>query len=304
MHHHDHGLHDNSEQKNITIAFILNFSFSIIEMIGGVLTGSVAILSSALHDLGDSISLGLAYVLVRKSNRDSNKEFSYGYRRYSLLSALITGLILVVGSTFVLWEAVPKLLNPTLPDVKGMMGFAIFGLSVNGFLAYRLSHGSTMNEKVISWHLFEDVMGWAMVLLTGVLIYFIKLPILDPIVSVAYTLYILFGVGKTLSKTVKLFLQAAPETVDINKLNAEISSISGVKGFHDTHIWSLDGKNHVLTMHIIVKDETSLEEAELIKTEIRKFVERLGPIHTTIEIESESKDCPELNCVKGLPSQP
>lgn len=307
-HHHGHGHHDHhshllasgTEQKNIAIAFFLNFSFAIIELIGGFLTGSVAILSSALHDLGDSLSLGLAYVLVKKSNEESSLEYSYGYRRYSLLSALITGLVLVAGSIFVLIEAIPKLLNPELPDVSGMMGFAVFGLAVNGFLAYRMSHGGTINEKVISWHLMEDVLGWAMVLIVGIIMYFYQIPILDPLICIAYTFFILFGVIKTLGRTIRLFLQASPDTVDVNEVESTISAIKEINGLHDIHIWSLDGQSHVLTLHANVADELTIAEGENIKETIRKKLEKIGVFHTTIELEATSKDCPDEDCVKGM----
>lgn len=288
-HHHHHFSGDPSELKNIALGFILNFTFAIIELIGGWLTGSVAILSSAIHDLGDSISLGLAYVMVKKSNEKKDGEFSYGFRRYSLLSAVITGTVLLVGSLFVFWEAIPRLFNPIAPDADGMLLFAFLGLGVNGFMAYRMSHGESINEQVISYHFLEDVLGWAMVLIIALVLRFVDWPILDPILSIIYTLFILKGVVGILLKAAKIFLQACPGGQRIDQLEQKIMTVKGVKAVHDTHFWSLDGQKHVLTTHVKVEDTASVVACEDIKDRIRDKLSYLGKFQSTIELVAESK---------------
>lgn len=297
MHDHDHGHHhhhhhkksdDPAEQKNVALAFFLNLGFAIVELIGGYFTGSVAILSSAIHDLGDSISLGLAYLMVKKSFQEKDKNFSYGFRRYSLLSAVVTGVVLVVGSLIVFWEAVPRLLDPQLPNADGMLLFAFMGLAVNGYMAYRVSHGDSINEQVISLHFLEDMLGWAMVLIIALVLQFVDWPILDPLLSIAYTSYILYGVVRMLLKTAKIFLQAAPDCMSIDEVEKKISAVKGVKGVYDTKFWSLDGQKHVLTTCVKVDDTAPLADCERVKDDIRALLEPVGKIITTIEVEAES----------------
>lgn len=165
---HNHA-HKNETTSRIAWAFFLNVSFTIIEFIGGWLTNSTAIMADAVHDLGDSLSIGLAWILGKLSNRQSSSKFSYGYRRFSLLGALINGIVLIIGSIWVLSEAIPKLLNPEMPVVEGMFGLAILGVTVNGYAAFKLSKGKSLNEQMLNWHLLEDVLGWVAVLVVSIL---------------------------------------------------------------------------------------------------------------------------------------
>ena len=168
-HHHDHHHHSSN---NIKVAFFLNFAFTILEIIGGLYVNSIAIISDAIHDLGDTISLGTSWYLEEKSYKKSNKKFSFGYKRFSLLGALINSIILIIGSLYVITEAVGRILEPEHTDAKGMIFFAVIGVLVNGYAAWKLSSGKTMNEKVASWHLVEDVLGWVAVLVVGIILNF------------------------------------------------------------------------------------------------------------------------------------
>jgi cobalt-zinc-cadmium efflux system protein len=300
-HHHHHGHHHHNASGNLMVALALNLGFSLIELVGGLWTGSVAILSDAVHDFGDSLSLGLAYVMERMAKKRSDENFSYGYRRISLLSALITSTFLLAASAAVLVRAIPRLMNPVMPKLEGMIGFAIVGIAVNGYAALRLQRGSTMNERVVSWHLVEDVLGWVAVLVGAVVMSFVDAPIIDPILSIGFTLFIVVGVFRSLRATLRLFLQATPEGVDMAAFRREVGALPGVKGTHDTHFWSLDGEAHVLTIHVVVADGSTQKAIEDIKSHIRRLAARRGKIHTTIEIEieSETETCPVLDCVQG-----
>ncbi len=284
--------HNHDGTKNIKVAFFLNLSFTILEIIGGFLTNSIAILSDAVHDLGDSLSLGLAWFLSDISEKEYNNKYTYGYRRYSLLSALINTIVLIIGSIFVLWNAIPRLLSPEQPHVKGMIGFAIVGVLVNGFAAYRTKGGSSLNEQVVSWHLLEDVLGWVAVLIVGIVMYFKKIPILDPILSIGITIYILVNVYSNFKKTILLFLQTVPEDIDIEEIINKFHTIPNVIDTHHNHIWSLDSEYHVLSTHIKVSDDCTLDEIIDIKEQARNSLKDLGIEHTTIEIELEGEDCP------------
>jgi len=189
--HHNHHHHTT---ENIKVAFFLNLSFTVIELVGGLLTNSMAILSDALHDLGDSVSLGLAWYFQRIAQKKSDLSYSYGYKRFSLLGAFINSLILSVGSIFILVEAIPRLFDPKQPDASGMIILAIIGVIVNGFAVLRLKKGKSINEKVVSLHLLEDVLGWLAVLIGSIVMYFFNLPVIDSLLSIGIAIFILLNV--------------------------------------------------------------------------------------------------------------
>ena len=199
-HHHHHGT-----STRIGWAFFLNLTFTIIEFIGGLLTNSTAIMADAVHDLGDTLSIGSAWLLDKLSKKGADSSFTYGYRRLSLLGALINALVLVAGSVWILTQTIPRLLEPQMPYTEGMMGLAVLGVIMNGYAAYKLHGGQTLNEKVLNWHLIEDVMGWVAVLIVAITMHYVDWPILDPLLSLLFTLFILFNVFRNLKSTVKLF---------------------------------------------------------------------------------------------------
>jgi cobalt-zinc-cadmium efflux system protein len=183
-HHHDHGhghhhgsISDGTSRKNIMIAMALNLGFSVLELIGGIYAGSVAVVADAVHDFGDGLALFLAWIMEGVAGRESDSRFSYGYRRVSLLSALLTSIVLVVSSILVIVHAVPRLFDPVQPKTGWMLGLAGVGIAVNAIAAWRLKLGATMNEKVLSWHLIEDLLGWVVVAISSVVMMFVDLPI-------------------------------------------------------------------------------------------------------------------------------
>lgn len=290
-HDHDH-VHDHSS-GNIKIAFFLNLGFTILEIVGGILTNSVAILSDAIHDLGDSLSLGLAWYLQNLSKKERTKQFTYGYKRFSLLGAIITSIVLVIGAVIIMYEAIPRLSNPEPANSLGMIGLAILGVLINGVAVLRTRKGSSLNEQVVSWHLLEDVLGWLAVLIGAVIMYFFEVPIIDPILSIAITAFVLFNVVKRLIKAGKIILQAAPEQVDIDAIKEKLESIETVNDIHHTHLWSLDGNYHIVTVHAKMDGQTRLSELAPIKKKIRDELHELGIEHVTIEFESQAEDCTE-----------
>ena len=206
-HHGHHGLHSHhyDESSNIALAFWLNFCFALIEIAGGILTNSVAIIADAIHDLGDSLAIAFAWVASKVAKKQPTERYSYGFRRWSLLSALISGLILLSGSAWVLSEAIPRLWQPQLPHTGGMFALAILGIAINGFAVLRLRRGKTQNEKILSWHLLEDVLGWVAVLIGAVAMYFTGWAWLDPALCIGFSVFILFNVLKNLRQTLSLF---------------------------------------------------------------------------------------------------
>lgn len=292
---HNHHSHQRST-GNIRMAFFLNLIFTVIEIIGGLYTNSVAILSDALHDLGDSVALGLSWFLQGYSSKKRDKHYSYGYARFSLLSAFINAVILIVGSVFILIEAVPRLVDPQQPDATGMIVLSILGIVFNGAAAFKTHGGKTQNEKMVSWHLLEDVLGWVAVLIGAIIMRFVELPILDPILSVGFTLFILYNVVKNLLATSRIFLQAKPENVSLKKLENQVLDLDGVSSVHDTRSWSMDGEQTVLTLHVVIRDDSSQDDIKRIKQDIRKFGRDQHIGHITIEVEFESENCELVDC--------
>ena len=277
--------------RNIRIVFILNLLFTAIEIIGGFWTNSMAILSDALHDLGDSFALGITLILDKLSHRVSDEKYSYGYQRFNLLAALINTIILVIGSIFIFSEAIPRLSHPEHSNAQGMVIFAIIGIAVNGAAALRLRGSKSQNTKIIAWHLLEDVLGWTAVLIVAFVLLFKDIHILDPLLSILITAYVLYNVLKNLKKTLSLFLQGVPEDIEIKKLEENILNQPRVKSVHHTHIWSLDGENHVLTTHVVVFKHTTRIQISQIKKSIMALISGHHFEHTTIEIEYEDENC-------------
>ena len=299
MHDHIHSHHDQGSGGRIGLAFALNLVFTIIEFIGGLLTNSTAIMADAVHDLGDTLSIGLGWWLNRLSGKKADFSFTYGYHRLSLLGALINGTVLVIGSIWVLGEAIPRLADPQMPHALGMTGLAILGVVVNGLAAYKLSGGKTLNERVLNWHLLEDVLGWLAVLIVSLILLFVDWPILDPILSIAFTLFILVNVIKNLSRTLHLFLQGAPDkqlTVEIRDKLLEINHVAGV---HHLHLWSLDGERHVMTAHLVLDTPVSNEIHDEVKERVRAVCNGYDFIHTTIELEQDLETCRDDICLRN-----
>ena len=288
-HTHQHGI--DKTTGSLRLAFFLNLGFTLLEIVGGLWTNSIAILSDALHDLGDSVSLGMAWYFNNYSQKEADTEFSYGYRRYSMLGAFINTLVLIGGSLWVLANAVPRLLNPEPTNAPGMIGFALVGIVVNGLAAYRLYSNQSLNAQVAGWHLLEDVLGWVAVLIVSIVLLFTEWTILDPILSILITLYILVNVVSKLRRTARLFLQATPEDVHLPSIKRQILALDNVKDIHHTHIWSLDGEHHVLTTHVVVSPETSKAQVSQLKRQLAQQFKDQHFEHTTIEVEFGAGDC-------------
>jgi len=297
-HHHTghHHIHADESTRNIRFAFFLNLTFTIIEIIGGLYTNSVAILSDALHDLGDSISLGLSWYFDKVSKRKRDKKYTYGYGRFSLLAAFINGVVLIIGSLIIIFIALPRLINPEQPDAQGMIFLSILGIIFNGMAVFKVKKGKSMNEKVVTLHLLEDVLGWVAVLIASIIMYIWHFPLLDPILSLLFTSYILYNVIKNFRQTIRIFLQGKPENIDLEEFKEKLEHIDGLRSLHDLHIWTMDGAFYVMTLHIVLKDEIENQEIIRIKNQIREISNLNNIQHITIEIEFENENCELEDC--------
>ena len=287
-HTHAHGSHDHGHMHttgNIATAFFLNFFFAIVELIGGVLTNSVAILSDALHDFGDSLSLGAAWYFQKKSQKTKTSGYTYGYQRFSLVGAFINSIVLIVGSIFIIREAISRLFNPEQADAKGMLFLAILGIIVNTVAMLRLSKGKSINEKVVSLHFLEDVLGWVAVLIGSIIMMFIDAPIIDPILSLLIASFVLFNVYRNIKPAFSIFLQGAPGNISEIEIENLVKKETDVTDVHDLRMWTLDGNNHVVSMHVVIQNNTDLKNAERIKENIKERLKTLHVMHATIEVE-------------------
>jgi cobalt-zinc-cadmium efflux system protein len=295
-HHHEHHHHGN-DTKNIGVAFFLNLSFTIIELIGGWFTNSIAILSDAVHDFGDSLSLALAWYFQRLAKKGSNRTYSYGYKRFSLLGAIINSIVLVVGSIFILTEAIPRLFSPQETNARGMFLLAILGIVINGAAVLRMKKGSSINARVVSLHLLEDVLGWVAVLIGSIIMYFFDFPVIDPILSIAIACFVLFNVFRNISQTLRIILQETPKEFEQEHIVEQICSLDPVSGIHDLHVWSLDEEYHVLTMHVTLKESIAMDKLAELKAQIRSLLKEEHVQHATIEFETENEFCELEHCV-------
>lgn len=278
-------------ERNILIAFVLNLLFACFEFVGGVVVGSIAIVSDAVHDLGDAASIGVSYVLEKKSKRQPDEIYTYGYARYSVLGGALTTLILLLGSMMVIYNAVRRMIRPAEINYDGMILFAVIGLCVNGCAALVTRERNSLNQKAVNLHMLEDVLGWAVVLVGAVVMRVTELAILDPILSLAVALFLAVHSARNLNEAVELFLEKAPWGVDVKELRARLCEIAGVLDVHHIHVWSMDGHRNCATMHIVTN-----QDPVHIKQAVREELSQLGVGHVTLELEAEGEHCPARCC--------
>ena len=278
-------------ERNILIAFILNLTFSIFEFFGGIFTGSVAIISDAIHDIGDAASIGISYFLEKKSKKQPDEKYTYGYARYSVIGSVITTLILLFGSVMVIYNAIGRIIEPIQIHYNGMIIFAIFGVCVNFCAAIFTRGEGSLNQKAVNLHMLEDVLGWAVVLIGAVVMRFTDFTLIDPLMSIGISVFIFVNAFKNLKKALDLFFVKTPHNVDVNEIKEHILKINGILDVHHIHLWSMDGQNNYATMHIVTNSDP-----QEIKKLIREELQEHGIGHTTLELETEMEHCHEEHC--------
>ncbi len=287
--------HIHSADENILTAFFLNLFFVFVEIIGGFLTNSFAILSDAIHDFGDCVAIGFAYFMEKLSQKSPDEKYTYGYRRYSLISAIVTSLILVLGSVFIIAGAVKRFGEPKEIQGVGMLIIAVFGVIINGVAVLRTHKGFSANEKAISMHLLEDVLGWIAVLIGAVLIFFFDWYFIDSVLSMLIAGFLLFESTKNIVEVFGIFLEKTPVNVDVNQVKKLIGEIDGVEDVHHVHIWSLDGQKNMATLHVKIGDMPTIELYKKVKARVQDICVNSGIEHLTLQIDIEG-ECSLDNC--------
>ena len=283
----DHKHHHHGSSGNLRLAFFLNLGFTIIEFAGGLWTNSIAILADSVHDLGDSISLGLAWYFERISSQEADPQHTYGYRRYRLLGGLIAGITLLVGISFVIYHSVGRLMNPGEIKVHGMLWIAVAGVIFNGLAVLRLKQGTSLTERIVSWHLWEDLLGWIAVLAGAVIMMIWNVPVIDPLISLGISGFVLWNVIRNLREVFDVILQKSPGDFDVAEFETSVLEIEEVNSVHHIHSWSIDGESHVLSLHVVLSADAEHGE---VKQCIRRLVSDSFE-HVSIEIV-EGDFCP------------
>ena len=278
-------------EKNILIAFVLNLSFSVFEFFGGIFTGSVAIISDAVHDIGDAASIGVAFFLERKSKKQPDEKYTYGYTGYSIIGSAITTLILMLGSVMVIYNAVLRIIHPAEINYSGMIIFAIVGVGINLGAAILTHGGESLNQKAVNLHMLEDVLGWVVVLIGAVVMKFTDFYIIDPLMSIGVATFILLNVCKNLKTILDIFLLKTPKGIHVDEIKEHLCEIQDVLDVHHVHVWSIDGHHNYATMHIVAKSNSPH-----IKEKIRDELREHGIVHVTLELEAEGEHCHEEHC--------
>ena len=275
--------HHKNASENLAFVFLMNLSFNIIVIIGGLATNSMAIIADCIHDLSDTISIALAWVLEKISQKESSNNYSYGYQRFSILGAIIISIFVIIMAGIILSEAIPRLFAPEGIDAEGMLIISIIGLVFKSLSVYRLHGSETFNEKAIFFHQLGDIFEWlAILILSIVLIFWDGAQYLDPFVSIGIALWLIFNLSRNLYKAIQVILQKTPDNFDVNEFKTLIMGIKGVENIDDFHIWSLDGIDSVMTLKIEVDFTKNLNE---IKKEIYTISNKYHVIDITIEFE-------------------
>ena len=278
-------------EKNILIAFLLNLGFSVFEFFGGIFTGSVAILSDAVHDLGDALGIGVSWFLERKSKRTADDTYTYGYARFSVLGSVFTCGILLLGSVGVIVSAIGRLMHPVPIRYDGMILFAVVGVAVNLAAAFVTRKGESLNQKAVNLHMLEDVLTWVVVLVGAMVMRFTDWVMLDPLVSIGVAVYIFIHAIGHLREAADIFLEKVPEGYSVATVKARVEALEGVGDAHHVHIRSIDGYTHAASLHVVAQGDPTAAKAA-----VRGALLEMGIAHVTVEVETEDEVCGQPQC--------
>ena len=266
----------------VWIAFFLNLSYAIVEFIAGGIFGSSAVLADSVHDLGDAIAIGISALLETISNREEDRHYTLGYKRFSLLGALVTAVILITGSILVILENIAKIFHPQSVNDEGIFWLGIIAITINVLASLVIRKGQTKNESILSLHFLEDTLGWVAVILMAIVLRFTDWYILDPLLSIAISFFILSKALPHFWSTLKIFLDAVPEGVDIQKIKTDLAELDHVASINQLNLWTMDGLEKNAIVHVCLKE---MEHMETCKESIRIFLKYCGFQNITIEVD-------------------
>ena len=271
-------------KHTVWLAFFLNLSYAIVEFIAGGIFGSSAVLADSIHDLGDAIAIGISAFLETISNREEDSHYTLGYKRFSLLGALVTAVILMTGSVLVILENVTKLFHPQPVNDEGILWLGIIAVSINVLASLVVRKGKTKNESILSLHFLEDTLGWVAVILMAIVLRFTDWYILDPLLSLVISIFILSKAIPRFWSTLKIFLDAVPEGVDIKQVKSDLEQLDHVASLNQLNLWTMDGLEKNAIVHVCLKE---IEQMELCKESIRRKLKDCGFQNITIEVDED-----------------
>lgn len=277
----------NSETR-ILVAFLLNLFFTFVEIVGSVLTGSVTILSDAIHDFGDCIALGMAWRMEKLSKRPANERYQFGYRRFSVVAGLINNMILLMGGVILIVTSVQRFFDPRPINGRGMLVFAVFGILINGIAMLLTARGKSINEKTISMHMLEDVLTWVAVLAVGAVMCFYDLPVLDSVLSIGMTFVIFVGVLRNLKKIFGIITLRSPLAVqEYRKLQEALTERNTVGVLEELRVYSMDGEDKNAEVCLVLYEEVSAEDLMQLDRQTRSCCEAFGISKAVVQIRYE-----------------
>lgn len=268
----------------VWLAFFLNLSYAIVEFIAGGLFGSSAVLADSVHDMGDAIAIGVSAFLETISNREEDSHYTLGYKRFSLLGAMVTAVILMTGSVLVILGNITKLFHPQAVNDEGILWLGIIAISVNVIASLVVRKGKTKNESILSLHFLEDTLGWVAVILMAIVLRFTDWYILDPLLSLVISIFILSKAIPRFWSTLKIFLDAVPEGVDIKQVKSDLEQLDHVASLNQLNLWTMDGLEKNAIVHVCLK---KVEHMEVCKEAIRAMLKDYGFQNITIEVDAD-----------------
>lgn len=275
--------HHKKAGQNLAFVFFMNLAFNIIVIVAGLATNSIAILADCIHDVSDTISIAVAWIMEKVAQKDSSDKYSYGYQRFSILGAVIISVFVIFMALVILNEAIPRLFAPEEVDAGGMLLIAVVGLIFKSISVYRLHKGETFNEKAILFHQLGDIFEWLAILILGIVLMFWEgASYLDPFVSIGIALWLIFNLGRNFYKSVCVLLQKTPDFFDVDEFKTGVLNIPDVNAIDDFHVWSLDGIDSVLTLKVAIDNWQRQEE---IKKEIYDVASKYHIVDITIEFD-------------------
>lgn len=291
-HDHSHSHGQNVNKKSLKLSFLIITLYMIIEVIGGIFTNSLALLSDAGHMLSDATALGLSYLAMTFGERKATEYKTFGFKRFEVLAAFINGLTLIGISVYIFWEAYRRFSETPEVMSSGMLTIAIIGLLVNILAAYILMRGDTsgnLNMKSAFLHVIGDLLGSVGAISAALMIMFFGWDLADPIASILVAVLIIISAYRVTRDSIHILMEGVPAHIKISDVQKALASIENVIGIHDLHVWAISSDIPSLSCHIIVEDARYSQA--VLKSAKEILHEKFGIEHTTIQIDTAETEC-------------
>lgn len=283
---HDHSI--DLKEKNLLIVIFLNLLIFISEVLGGIFSKSLSLLSDSFHNLSDTLSIIISLIAIRFSKKENSYDFTFGGKRAEILASFLNSIFLFFVSFILIREAILRIFNPQIINLNLMLIIALIGLLLNGVSVFLLKNFSkeSLNIKSSYLHLLLDTFSSVAVVIGGILMMVFKIYWIDPILTILIIFYVLKEGAEIFIKSLKILLEAKPKEIDIEKIKYEIEKIDGILDIHHVHIWQLNDKDYLFEGHLTLKKDYSLSKVDEIRKRAEDVLkEKFNINHTTLQIE-------------------